>query len=399
MIADEWTDLRRPASDLRAAWASSAISAEEFAEAPKLQAAARRLLPSRCSRHTGGESRHVDGGDVEVVAASLAAAHAFKPAVRMAYHAYDGGPPRLDCVEVAVRELIELFIYDPTARALDAALLPPTATRALFEFYSGNSGSSGHSGVRGGKGGGGDDASSRWFALCQGLDGCAYLSASPRGTKYELAPNLANVAKVRQHNNEDNSSDCSSVVLAASQAAGALLGAGDDSATWTAVTQLVVWAAESGGGGSSGGGLASLRVSERVVSHREQLSDVTRTREVVTLSCAAGELEITLQEHPPICTATHRSLSPWARHDDCLRRVRRDHLDAWAEGGAVAPAVAALWPALLGDGMLMALPDRPTTLQVVDTSLGGDHISAVISCYVGAGGECAALFAVGARRR
>ena len=145
VIADEWTDLRHPASDLRAAWASSAISAEEFAEAPELQAAARRLLPSRCSRHKGGESRHVDGGDVEVVAASLAAAHAFKPAVRMAYHAFDGGPPRLDCVEVAVRELIELFIYDPTARALDAALLPPTATRALLEFYSGNSGSSGHS--------------------------------------------------------------------------------------------------------------------------------------------------------------------------------------------------------------------------------------------------------------
>ena len=98
-------------------------------------------------------------------------------------HAYGGGPAKPDCVEQCLRELFSLLLWCPKLRAFDCSQLPPSTTPQLAAFFGDPALAASTS-----------DGSARWFELCQGISGCDYLSCSPDGSPYELAPRLANLS-------------------------------------------------------------------------------------------------------------------------------------------------------------------------------------------------------------
>ncbi|KAI2495810.1 hypothetical protein MHU86_18696 [Fragilaria crotonensis] len=94
---------------------------------------------------------------LEVTCASMAIQHAYKPAIAPGKYGYDGGDPKSDCVEVTVRELFDLLLWDESTGTFDLSRLPPTATRELIDLYEQQ----------------GDGE--RWFHVLSDLPGCDYL--------------------------------------------------------------------------------------------------------------------------------------------------------------------------------------------------------------------------------
>ena len=112
-----------------AEWLTSCFAPDELECEASLLASANALLdrslPDDCF-----------AGHVERVAASLSSVHTWRSPIRLQRHAYKGGREVPDCVEVVVREIIELLLYDPDARGYDLARLPPDASPALQDFFS-----------------------------------------------------------------------------------------------------------------------------------------------------------------------------------------------------------------------------------------------------------------------
>lgn len=136
---------------------------------------------------------------IEILCATIMATQqpkSFKPTTPNGYYGYDGGDVKPDCVEVAVRELIDLLLWDETSASFDISRLPATAVPELVALYqpvvltpagSDNRNSEGSSLMGGGK---------EWFGLLSDIPGCDYLSCSPNGRPYELTPTLRNMSKV-----------------------------------------------------------------------------------------------------------------------------------------------------------------------------------------------------------
>jgi len=95
---------------------------------------------------------------------------------------YRGSEPRADCVEHALRSLIDRLAWCPETGSLDPARLPPTTLASVRGFYE--------------QGGGeGDDADRalRWFGVCADLPAdLEYLQTNEWG-RYELAPSAENL--------------------------------------------------------------------------------------------------------------------------------------------------------------------------------------------------------------
>ena len=72
---------------------------------------------------------------IEVLCAGLSQVHAFKQGIRVARHGWHGGAEKPDCVEVTLRELCELLLFDPEANTLDLRRMPATVAPPLREFY------------------------------------------------------------------------------------------------------------------------------------------------------------------------------------------------------------------------------------------------------------------------
>ena len=124
----------------------------------------------------------------EAVAAGLSQANAFKPAIKLDRHPYKGGRRVPDCVEVVVRELLDLLLFDPHCNELDLARLPPTTVPAVVQFYRQ---------LAGGGFKGAHEQSAAWYGLCQELPTCEYISTTPApaSVPYELLPTMANVMR------------------------------------------------------------------------------------------------------------------------------------------------------------------------------------------------------------
>ena len=318
---------------------------------------------------------------VEVLAANLGDVHAFKPPNALERHAVGGGEARPDCVEMVVRELFDLLLYDPMRHAFDPSRLPPGASAALRAHYEQRA-----------SGALADHAAgAAWFPLCQGVLGCEYLSTAPSGERYEAAPSLSNVSRLAAH------------------LLGVPLGEQPER-RWRSLVQIAeLWnghVAQTCADGGAPTALRSLRLEvdeSGTGMYRAMLSDHTRRRELARLRLESSRhgVELLLEADPPIAIATHRRLdAAWSEV------TMRSHLEAWrstarpqatsshlnsqlrhhrpsepaaevrhdrrsdpaAEGEAGEAAAEAaerarvavlrvLWPIVLGDRMLDALPN------------------------------------------
>jgi len=147
-----------------------------------------------------------------------------KPVCPNGYYGYDDGPVKPDCVEVAVRELMDLLLWDARTGKFDVTRLPTaTVHPVLYSLYEDNSNSNNNNNNNNQPNDETDstapqDKGKEWFDALSDLPGCDYLSKSPHGTPYELTPTLRNMAKVVRRlllhncNNDDNEEDWDSLV-------------------------------------------------------------------------------------------------------------------------------------------------------------------------------------------
>jgi hypothetical protein len=332
-------------SNTRAAFIASCFTPEELAPARAREAALRALAAvDRPADATSAEA-------VEIVAASLSRAHAFKPALAVMRHGYDCGKDVPDCVEVLLREIFDLLLFDTETMRFDVGRLPlHTCSPALVAFYKQRPDAALAATHR---------DSEVWFELCQNLAGCEYLSVSPHGRQYELRPGLHNVSRVL----------------------GRLLLGDSLVSDWERIKDLEVEWNRMHSYDAVHVGIRRrapfVRVQERVDLVRSLTSDLPKRREIAVLQMGAEAhhfLEVSLEPDHNIATAIyHRRGDDWAdehvrsRHLEARRRLL---LSETSEGVVSIPAVCALWPGLLGDRMLRestgdALPDAPAPAATV----------------------------------
>ena len=358
-------------------------------------------------------SSEVSAEAFEIVAAGLSQAHAVRPPLRVHRHSFEGAPVKPDCVEVAVREVIELLLFAPAQGRFDLSRLPASANPALRAFY--------------GDGGAADEReaskSQKFFEMCQDhpqLHCHDYLSATADGKRFELRPTMRTVA----------SATAALLGLRAEGTQPPISSLAELQAAWNALqppeAKLEVMEEEGGSGWADGVDRATLReaaVPSRVTTHRcyPALPEAAGVRAVTTSIVAAARTELAsgavvrrasaelpataegasavtvhveaarLQLHgAPLgielrlldgvmyhVSVTHRATRPLRAAFDSQRSK---HLELWrrarGEPPARQPALAVLWPSLLGDGMLRALPANPSRRQLLQAVFasrwGGD---------------------------
>lgn len=101
----------------------------ELSESSRLEEAAYAVLDPASSEGEFASS-------LELLAAGLSATNAFRAPIRIEHVGYRGGKPKPDCVEVAVREVMELLLYDARSQLFDVSLLPPSTKPSIAAFFS-----------------------------------------------------------------------------------------------------------------------------------------------------------------------------------------------------------------------------------------------------------------------
>ena len=94
----------------------------------------------------------------ELLAASCSSIHSFRSAIHLERHSYKGGKEVPDCVEVVVREILELLTFDSKTRSVDASRLPASAAADVVRYF-GRAMRREFSSSR--------EASAEWYAICQ----------------------------------------------------------------------------------------------------------------------------------------------------------------------------------------------------------------------------------------
>ncbi|KAJ1487971.1 hypothetical protein T484DRAFT_1888147 [Baffinella frigidus] len=131
ILREEYAALRSDAG-LQHAWSCLSFGEDATAQ-PQLAAAADTVLHAAGAGAAGAWEGGAAAASVELLAASL---QVTKPPIEVRYHSgRAGGAPRPDCVEAALRELIDLLLYDPAARRFDLTRLPRNASGELRRFY------------------------------------------------------------------------------------------------------------------------------------------------------------------------------------------------------------------------------------------------------------------------
>ena len=149
-------------------WLAAAFSAVDLEDESALREAAAQLV---CTNTSDEHFAH----SFELLAAGMSSVHAFRSAVRLERHAYKGGKEVPDCVEVVVREILELVLFDTGARTFDTARLPPTTCPMVASFFAE------HDSFASPR-----EASESWYSLCQELPGAQYLQRAPGGERSDV---------------------------------------------------------------------------------------------------------------------------------------------------------------------------------------------------------------------
>ena len=134
LIADKYADLRDGNSPVRHQWLTSAFPKDELTKPRVVDAVT--TLSQYYRRSSSSPSTTTDGGDHlekimsqslycaeygspseyfgachEVVCASLVRERTYKPAIKLGRHSYGDGKEKPDCVEVAIREVMEGLLF------------------------------------------------------------------------------------------------------------------------------------------------------------------------------------------------------------------------------------------------------------------------------------------------
>lgn len=184
---------------VQADWVSRTIDDERLQDSTTSSSLIQTSLNSLTSDNAAIRASSMDTARaVEVLCAIIMTTKRprnLKPTTPNGYYGYDGGEIKPDCVEVAVRELIDLLLWDEASASFDSSRLPATAVPELVALYQSahaipsesNDSSEGPSWR---------DSGREWFDMLSDIPGCDYLSTSSNGRPYELTPTLRNVAKV-----------------------------------------------------------------------------------------------------------------------------------------------------------------------------------------------------------
>jgi hypothetical protein len=146
---------------------------------------------------------------IELICASQSIQYGSKPIVPNSRYGYDDGDEKPDCVEVLVREIFDLLLWDDSKEMFDLSRLPgtphleaeqtPRAPKSkhlltLRDLYQASNYTNQSRSVKKS-----NNTGQQWFNACSNIPGCDYLSASPHGKPYELTPTMRNVSKAMQH--------------------------------------------------------------------------------------------------------------------------------------------------------------------------------------------------------
>eukprot|EP00934_Nitzschia_sp_Nitz4_P005116 Nitzschia sp. Nitz4//scaffold22_size323478//247071//248783//NITZ4_000571-RA/size323478-processed-gene-0.114-mRNA-1//-1//CDS//3329543127//5106//frame0 len=206
---------------------------------------------------------------LERVCASRANQHVGQPAVPNGRYAFDGGEVKPDCVEVIVRELFNLLLWDELQGKFDVNRLPPNVCQQLIQLYHPQCGNEADPKPIG----------QAWYDMLSNLNGADYLAMSPNGLPYELTPTLANVSRVVQ----------------------ILLGLSSTSPKWRTLEEMAeAWNEVSRGA-------PPLRVSTRKTSHRGAISNDMQHHVLATLHLEGAQngIELKLDRTHEHATVTH----------------------------------------------------------------------------------------------
>jgi hypothetical protein len=329
---------------LRDRWSRSIL--EDY---PAVESACLRLL----SPDATAAGKDVEGFDIELVAASVSSANAHKPAIKLSRHGYKNAADKPDCVEVVIREIFDLLLYDSITCCFNLNRLPPDASPKVRQFYKQHADIFVHD----------EDGSieavrsKQWFDICCGLDGGVEYTASSTAslaadlstvsskakhvvninTDYELVPSLANVSKTM------------GVLLFGG--IGPELQSLDDFATrWNEIMQSPE---------------RLLVAKSSISSFRAPMSDETVHREVGGLKFQNGHhaIEMDLERAHNLAITRHKRT-----HIEWIAKPKELAQQQWLQEvhTTFSSVRHAVRPLLLGDSMLQCLEEKVVVDQIHD---------------------------------
>ncbi|KAG7354836.1 hypothetical protein IV203_004192 [Nitzschia inconspicua] len=133
---------------------------------------------------------------MELICAHIALQHQpvatiLPPILPNGYYNFDNGENKADCVEVTIREIFYLLLWDESEGKLDMSRLPDTASQQLKHLLMAESDHLPQQVCDNNI-----DFGKEWFDLLSHRGQCRYLARSPNGKMYELAPTLENISLV-----------------------------------------------------------------------------------------------------------------------------------------------------------------------------------------------------------
>ena len=115
ILKDEYSDLRVAGSAMQELWLQDSFSLTNDLTTSRIQKASQVLISSYLGHQptpTAGEDLNLCTGQaLEHLAASIAYEKAFKNPIKLGKHSYGDGPEKPDCVEVVLREIVDVLLY------------------------------------------------------------------------------------------------------------------------------------------------------------------------------------------------------------------------------------------------------------------------------------------------
>jgi hypothetical protein len=116
ILKDEYSELRVAGSAMQQQWLQDSFSLTNDLTTNRIQKASQVLISSYLGHQptipsTGEDLFFSTGQALEHLAASIAYEKAFKNPIKLGKHSYGNGKEKPDCVEVVLREIVDVLLY------------------------------------------------------------------------------------------------------------------------------------------------------------------------------------------------------------------------------------------------------------------------------------------------